>query len=88
MVEISRLFEYDLKFSIYPAEPHQLPHCHVMHKGKKATIDLENVRIIRGSLGPRPERRALSFVQERRQEFLEAWHIIQSGNPPSKIVPS
>ena len=85
MVEIARLWQYDFKFSVYPAEPHQLPHCHVIHKGKKATIDLINIKVIRGTLGSRPESRALEFVQRHQQEFLDAWRTIQAGKIPVKI---
>ncbi|MXZ22080.1 MAG: DUF4160 domain-containing protein [Caldilineaceae bacterium SB0665_bin_25] len=86
MVEIARLERHDIKFSIFPDEPHQLPHCHAVHKHKKATIDIESVEIVIGSLGPSPNRRALEFVRTHQQEFLRAWRLVQDHKDPGKIA--
>ncbi len=86
MVEIARLDKYDIKYSIFPDEPHKLPHCHAIHKHKKATIDLESIEIIIGCLGPSPRKRALEFVRTHQQEFLRAWELVQCHRDPGKIV--
>lgn len=86
MVEVARLDRYDIKFSIFPEEPHQLPHCHAIHKHLKATIDIESVEIIVGCLGPAANRRALRFVRTHQQEFLRAWRLVQDHKNPGKIA--
>jgi len=79
---IAHLVQYDIRFLIYPRESHNLPHCHVTHKGKKAVMDLENISFIRGRLDPRAERRALNYVRNNQEKFLNAWHTMRAGKHP------
>lgn len=82
---VAYLKQYDIRFEIYPREPHYRAHCHVKHKGKKAVLDLNEIFIFRGRLDPKAEGRALDFARERQNDLLNAWHTMRSGTHPEML---
>lgn len=66
---------------------HSPAHFHARYGEFEATIRLDNLEILEGSLPPR----ALNLVQEwamiHKEELLEDWRVCREKEPPGKIDP-
>ena len=63
------------------------PHFHALYAEHEALIELEKLRVVRGSL----PRRALALVLEwavgHHEELMEAWNLCSQLKTPSPIEP-
>jgi len=68
-------------------DEHAPPHYHALYGEFEASIDLQTLAIIRGSL----PRRALALVREwatlHRNELKEDWQLCETRQSPKKIKP-
>jgi len=68
-------------------DEHAPPHFHALYGEFEASIDLQTLAIIRGSL----PRRALALVREwatlHRNELKEDWQLCETRQSPKKIKP-
>jgi hypothetical protein len=84
MPEISRF----LGIVIYMYfKDHNPPHLHVVYEKYEASIEIKDLKIIKGSLPPR----ILGFVVEwamiHQDELLENWEAVKYLKTPKKIEP-
>lgn len=83
MPEISRF--YGIIIYMYISE-HNPPHFHVFYNGYKAEITIED-GIITGSLPRRALRLVYEWLDKHKQELLDNWNRLQSGEKPLNIKP-
>ncbi len=84
MPEISRFF--GIVIAIYWKE-HGVPHFHAKYGGQRASISIEELKLLEGSLQPR----VLAMVVERaaihRDELLKDWELAMAEKPLNPIKP-
>ncbi|WP_041446915.1 DUF4160 domain-containing protein [Thiocystis violascens] len=66
---------------------HHLPHIHVRYQGQKASIAIEDGRILAGDFPRKQLRMVQAWVEIHRDELLADWELAVQGDPPFKIAP-
>ena len=68
-------------------EKHHLPHIHIRYQGHKASIAIEDARLLAGELPPRQLRMVQVWVDLHREELLADWELATEGIEPFRIDP-
>ena len=68
-------------------ERHHLPHIHVRYQGFKASIAIEDGRLLAGELPPRQTKLIVAWIELHREELFADWEIVLSGEEPFRIAP-
>ncbi|VFN04854.1 MAG: protein of unknown function (DUF4160) [Candidatus Kentron sp. G] len=76
---ITLLFEDDKR--------HHLPHFHVRYQGFKASIAIEDGRVLAGNLPNKQLRLVQAWVEIHREELLANWELVIAGEQPFRIDP-
>ena len=66
---------------------HAPPHFHVRYAEWKATIEIDGLQILTGSLPRRAERLVLEWAAEHKGELLENWIRCEQREYPTAIEP-
>ncbi len=86
MPTISMFYGIIIRMYFAPDE-HNSPHFHVYYNEFKATIELDTLEIMQGSL-PRKQLRLVQAWAELHLDELKAnWQIAMNGENPYKIAP-
>lgn len=87
MPEISRFHGIVIRMFSERNAPHRRPHFHAIYQGSAASIAIDTLETLGGEL-PIPQRRLVDAWAELHRAELELdWLLLQSGQPPVKIVP-
>ena len=84
MPEISRFFGIVIR--MFFAE-HGVPHFHARYGRSTASIAIETLAVIGGSLPPRALGMALEWAALHRDELLDDWERLRRAKPPRPIPP-
>ena len=84
MPEIS-LF-YGIRITMYYND-HNPPHFHAEYAGRKALVDVQSGRILRGALPARQLKLVLAWNELHRDELMQNWELSKSGRPLNRIAP-
>ena len=84
MPEISRFFGIVIR--MFYAE-HGVAHFHARYGRSNASIAIETLGVIGGSLPPRALGMALEWAALHRAELLEDWDRLRRAEPPRPIPP-
>jgi hypothetical protein len=68
-------------------EKHHLPHIHVRYQGMKASIAIDDGRLLAGDLQLRQLRMVQVWVDLHREELLANWELAKIGEEPFRIDP-
>jgi len=68
-------------------ERHHLPHIHARYQGAKASIAIEDGRVLAGSLPNRQLRLVQAWVEIHREELLADWELALAGEELFRIDP-
>jgi hypothetical protein len=66
---------------------HHLPHFHVRYQDFKASIAIEDGRVLAGKLPPRQLKLVQAWVELHRDELLADWDLVLNGEEPFRIPP-
>jgi hypothetical protein len=66
---------------------HAPPHFHVRYAGFKATVGIQGLSVLTGSLPRTAERLALEWATEHQAELMENWRLCEIKAQPSQIDP-
>jgi hypothetical protein len=72
------------KLYMYPND-HPPPHFHVLFAEHRAVIDIQTMKLSRGSLPKAKLRAIIKWARPRRIKLVEAWNITQQNFVPEKI---
>jgi len=87
MPELSRFFGIVIRMFVEEGAGHHRPHFHAYYQGQAAVFAVDTVEILGGGL-PTPQRRLVeAWAEIHREELLQDWDRLQSGQPPVKIEP-
>ncbi len=80
---------YGILVSIFFAddERHHTPHVHVRYQGAKASIAVEDGRLLAGEIPARQLRMVQVWIDLHREELLADWDLVCSGEQPFRIAP-
>jgi hypothetical protein len=81
MPELSRFL--GIAIGMFPRDP---PHFHAVYGEYQITVDIQN-GIVHGDFPKRALRHVLEWLDLHKDELLEDWELIQSGEPANKITP-
>ena len=70
---------------MFPRE-HAPPHFHAVYGEFHITVEIQS-GIVHGDFPKRALRHVLEWLDLHKDELLEDWNLIQSGQPASKIPP-
>ncbi len=82
--EISRFF--GIRITMY-YDDHMPPHFHAEYAGSKALIDIEQARVIRGSLPSRQLKIVPAWTVLRCDELMENRRLTKDHEPLKQILP-
>jgi hypothetical protein len=84
MPEISRFFGIVIRM-FYPE--HGVAHFHARYGRHKASIAIETLALISGSLPPRALGMVLEWAALHRDELMEDWRLLREAQRPRPIPP-
>jgi len=82
--EISRFF--GIIITMYYNE-HVPPHFHARYGGERASIGIESLQVLDGSLPPRALGLVMEWASAHRSELMNDWFLAQSRCPLQPIDP-
>ena len=84
MPEISRF--YGIIIAMF-FEDHNPPHFHARYGGDKASISIEDLRVMEGSLPPRALGLVMEWAAQHKTELMRSWQQAENNQQPDKIEP-
>ena len=69
------------------SERHHLPHIHVRYSGEKASVAIEDGRILAGGFPPKQLKMVQAWIEIHKDELLADWELAISGEEPFRIAP-
>jgi len=66
---------------------HNKPHIHVRYQGKKASISIENGKILAGKFPSKKLRMVQTWIDIHKDELMANWELAASGEEPFRIPP-
>lgn len=77
---------YGIAIAMYYAE-HGVPHLHAIYAGQDASIAIDSLEILAGSLPDRALRLVREWAELHRAELAEDWRRAREGQPLQRIAP-
>jgi hypothetical protein len=68
-------------------ERHNLPHIHVRYSGSKASIAIEDGRMLAGSIPPKQFKMVQAWIEIHKDELFADWELAVAGEHPYAIAP-
>ena len=68
-------------------EKHHLPHIHIRYQGMKASIAIDDGRLLAGDLSHKQLRMVQVWIDLHREELLADWELAKNGQQPFRIEP-
>ena len=84
MPEITRFFGIIIAMFF---DEHNPPHFHARYGGDKASIEIETLRVLEGSLPPRVLGLVVEWSSQHREELFANWERVIQNKQPQKIDP-
>lgn len=80
---------YGITVWMYYEEIHHRgrPHFHVRYGDSEASVDIETVNVIAGSLPPRAWRLVVEWTELHKNDLRENWKLARAHQPLSQIEP-
>lgn len=69
------------------SERHHLPHFHVRYQNFKASIAIEDGRVLAGSFPPKQLKLVQAWVELHRDDLFADWELATNGEEPFRIPP-
>ena len=68
-------------------DEHNPPHFHARYGGDKASIEIDSLRVLEGSLPPRVLGLVIEWASQHRDELFVNWEQVIQNKHPQKIEP-
>lgn len=80
---------YGILVSIFygDTEQHHAPHIHVRYQGKKASVAIDDGRLLAGDFPLRQLRMVQVWIDIHRDELMADWELAVAGDEPFRIAP-
>ena len=87
MPTISMFYGILVSLFFEEGERHHLPHIHVRYQGFKASIAIDDGRILAGEFPPKQLKLVQAWVEIHRDDLFADWELAVSGETPFRIAP-
>lgn len=87
MPTISMFFGILISIFYGDDEQHHTPHIHARYQGKKASIAIDDGRLLAGDFPPRQLRMVQVWIDIHRDELMADWELAVAGEEPFRIAP-
>ncbi len=68
-------------------DEHNPPHFHARYGGDKASIEIDSLRVLEGSLPPRVLGLVVEWASQHKDELFVNWEQVIQNKYPQKIEP-
>jgi len=66
---------------------HHLPHIHVRYSGEKASVAIEDGRVLAGHFPPKQLKMVQAWIEIHKDELYADWELAAAGDEPFRIEP-
>ncbi len=66
---------------------HHAPHIHARYAGQKASVAIEDGRLLGGALPPKQMRMVQVWIEIHKDELMADWELAVAGEQPFRIAP-
>jgi hypothetical protein len=87
MLTISMFYGILVAILFEDNERHNLPHIHVRYSGSKASIAIEDGRVLAGTFPPRQLKLVQAWIEIHQDELSADWELAVAGEQPFRIAP-
>ena len=87
MPTISMFFGILVSVFYGDTEQHHTPHIHVRYQGRKASVAIDDGRLLAGNFPPRQLRMVQVWIDIHREELMANWELAVAGDEPFRIAP-
>jgi hypothetical protein len=87
MPTISMFFGIIVSIFYEDNEQHHTPHIHVRYQGRKASIAIDDGRVLAGDVPSRQLRMVQVWVDIHKDELMADWELAVAGEEPFRIAP-
>ncbi len=87
MPTISMFFGILVSIFYEDNQQHHTPHIHARYQGKKASIAIDDGRLLAGDFPPRQLRMVQVWIDIHRDELMADWELAVAGDEPFRIAP-
>ena len=87
MPTISMFFGIFVSMFYGDNEQHHAPHVHVRYQDKKASIPIDDGRVLAGDFPPRQLRMVQVWIDIHREDLMADWELAVNGDEPFCIAP-
>ena len=77
---------YGISITMY-YDDHNPPHFHAEYNGDNALVDINNAKVIKGSLPSKQLKLILAWCVIHQEELLENWELAKAGKQIKNISP-
>ena len=80
---------YGILVSIYfeESERHHRPHVHVRYSGQKASIAIEDGRVLAGDIPAKQLKMVQAWIEIHQDELFADWEMARNGEQPFRVAP-
>lgn len=68
-------------------ERHNLPHIHVRYAGSKASVAIDDGRVLAGSIPSKQLKLVQAWFEIHKDELFADWELAVAGEQPFRIAP-
>ena len=79
-------FFYGISITMY-YDDHNPPHFHAEYNGDNALVDINNAKVIKGSLPSKQLKLILAWCVIHQEELMENWELAKEGKQIKNISP-
>ena len=87
MPTISMFFGILISIFYGDNQQHHMPHIHARYQGEKASIAIDDGRLLAGDFPPRQLRMVQVWIDIHRDELIADWELAVAGDEPFRIAP-
>jgi len=87
MPTISMFFGILISIFYGDNQQHHTPHIHARYQGKKASIAIDDGRVLAGDFPLRQLRMVQVWIDIHRDELMADWELAVAGDEPFRIAP-
>lgn len=87
MPTISMFFGIMVSMYFKDYERHHLPHIHVRYQGAKASISIDDGRVLDGTFPPKQLKLVQAWIEIHSDELQADWELAVAGEEPFRIAP-
>ena len=87
MPTISMFYGILVSMFFEDADRHSLAHIHVRYAGQKASIAIEDGRVLAGNIPPKQLKMVQAWIEIHTDELFADWELAVAGEQPYSIAP-